>query len=162
MRFQMIDKILEFVPGEKIVGVKCITRSEDFLEYHFVGYPVMPGVLIVESMAQFSGYLLSKTKQLNGEYVFAILSIIEKAKFSNMVRPGEQLKIVATIDSEKDDSAVVTAMATENDDRIVQAKLLFTFFHVPGKNTEEKLQVQRKMFSWIEEQEIFKASTGLL
>ena len=162
MRFQMIDQILEMIPGEKIVGIKCVTRSEDFLEHHFAGYPVMPGVLIIEAMAQFSGYLLSKTKQTKGEYVLAVLSIVEKAKFSTMARPGDQLTIVAKIDTEKDDSASVIATASIGDKKIVQAKLVFTFFHIQGESNEEKHKIQHEMFSWIEEREIFKRKQAFL
>lgn len=162
MRFQMIDKILEIIPGEKIVGVKCISRSEDFLEHHFVGHPVMPGVLIIESMAQLSGYLLSKTKQLKGQYVFAILSIVEKAKFSNMARPGDQILITSRIDSAKKDSASVIASATIEGKRAVSAHMLFSFYSIQGKNEAEKRKMQYEMFQWIEEREIFQRKPEFL
>jgi 3-hydroxymyristoyl/3-hydroxydecanoyl-(acyl carrier protein) dehydratase len=138
MRFYLIDRIYQFIPGEKIEGVKCITRSEDFLEQHFPGYPVMPGVLIIEAMAQLSGYMLSKSKEKEGDYLFALLSMIRNAKFHKLVTPGDQLRIQAHIMKDAADSALVKAEASVDGTKTTEAQLLFIYKPVKGDTLPEK------------------------
>ncbi len=88
--FLLIDKIVEIKAGEKAVAVKNVTINEPFFQGHFPNYPIMPGVLIVEAMAQAAGVLafLSGAK---GNSVFFMS--IEKAKFRKPVVPGDQLRM---------------------------------------------------------------------
>jgi 3-hydroxyacyl-[acyl-carrier-protein] dehydratase len=151
MRFYLFDKITELTLGKSIEGVKCVTRSESFLEQHFPGRPVMPGTLIVEAMAQLSGYLLSKSRQAEGRYVFSILSLLEKVKFYEMVGPGEQIKIKAEIEKEKEDSAVVNATAAVNGEKVVSAQMLFYCFEIDGVDAEAKKTVLDRMFAGVED-----------
>lgn len=150
MRFYLVDQVTCLKPGEIAEGIKCVTKSEDFLEQHFPGYPVMPGVLILESMAQLSGYLFSKTKESKGEYVFAILSIVEKAKFYNMACPGDQIKIVSKIDREREESGSVHAKAFVNGKKIAEARMMFVFFPVEGENDLDKKAILKSKFVGLE------------
>ncbi|MBE0535042.1 MAG: beta-hydroxyacyl-ACP dehydratase [Phycisphaerae bacterium] len=92
MRFFLIDKITEWQVGERAGAVKNVALSEDFFDDHFPRRPIMPGVLIVEGMAQLSGLLLEAgLKQKYGQSAKAILTVLERTKFREMVRPGDTL-----------------------------------------------------------------------
>lgn len=89
--FLLVDKITEFVPGEKIVGMKNVTINEPFFNGHFPEHPVMPGVLIVEAMAQTGGIMLLNTMSNPEEYV-AYFASIDNVKFRKPVMPGDTLR----------------------------------------------------------------------
>lgn len=89
--FLLVDKILELEPGVKAVGIKNVTINEHFFQGHFPDFPVMPGVLIVEAMAQVAGILAFKSGAKEGSSVFFMS--IEKAKFRKPVVPGDQLRL---------------------------------------------------------------------
>ncbi len=89
--FLLIDKVKEVVINEKAVGVKHVTINEGFFEGHFPSYPVMPGVLIIEAMAQTAACLVSYSNQnLQAEKV-VFLTGVENAKFKKTVNPGSEL-----------------------------------------------------------------------
>ncbi|MBI4687106.1 MAG: 3-hydroxyacyl-ACP dehydratase FabZ [Nitrospirae bacterium] len=88
--FLLIDKIVEIKAGEKAVAVKNVTINEPFFQGHFPNYPIMPGVLIVEAMAQAAGVLAFQSGA-KGNSVFFMS--IEKAKFRKPVVPGDQLRM---------------------------------------------------------------------
>jgi 3-hydroxymyristoyl/3-hydroxydecanoyl-(acyl carrier protein) dehydratase/protein-S-isoprenylcysteine O-methyltransferase Ste14 len=90
MRFLLVDAILEWEPGKQAKGVKNVSLSEDFFDDHFPLKPIMPGVLIVEGMAQLSGLLLEESMKRSGRKVKALMSMMEKAKFRYPVYPGSQ------------------------------------------------------------------------
>jgi len=91
--FLLIDKIIEVEPGKKAVGIKNVTANEPFFQGHFPGNPIMPGVLIVEALAQtacVAGLLLEENKGKLG-----LFSGIESMKFRRQVVPGDTLKLEA-------------------------------------------------------------------
>lgn len=92
--FLLIDRIIELTPNERAVGLKNVTINEPFFQGHFPDYPIMPGVLIVEAMAQVSGVLAFKSGE-NGKSVYFMS--IEKAKFRKPVVPGDQLRFEVTV-----------------------------------------------------------------
>ncbi|MBS3740711.1 MAG: bifunctional UDP-3-O-[3-hydroxymyristoyl] N-acetylglucosamine deacetylase/3-hydroxyacyl-ACP dehydratase [Candidatus Cloacimonetes bacterium] len=87
----LVDKITEFVPGEKIIGIKNVTSNEPFFQGHFPDHPVMPGVLIIEAMAQTGGILVLNEFDNPEDYV-AYFVTIDKVKFRKIVVPGDQLR----------------------------------------------------------------------
>jgi beta-hydroxyacyl-ACP dehydratase FabZ len=93
--FLLVDRITEFVPGQRIVGLKQVTANEHFFQGHFPGAPVMPGVLIVEAMAQVGAvYAL---QQIEGrEQKLVLFSGIDNARFRRPVVPGDTLTITVT------------------------------------------------------------------
>ncbi len=94
--FLLVDRILEFTPGEKIVGIKNVTINEPFFQGHFPNYPIMPGVLIIEAMAQVAAILSMKSpKGKEGDLIFLVG--IDKAKFRKPVFPGDQIKIAVEV-----------------------------------------------------------------
>jgi beta-hydroxyacyl-ACP dehydratase FabZ len=89
--FLLVDRILEFEERKRVVGIKNVTFNEPFFQGHFPGHPVMPGVLIVEAMAQVGGVLLmGAISDLESRVVY-IMSL-DKVKFRKPVRPGDQLR----------------------------------------------------------------------
>jgi 3-hydroxyacyl-[acyl-carrier-protein] dehydratase len=93
--FLLVDRILEMVPGTKATGIKNITINEEFFRGHFPGQPIMPGVLIIEALAQVSGVLAFHSGATPSKSVYFMS--IEKAKFRRPVVPGDQLKLEVTI-----------------------------------------------------------------
>jgi len=90
--FLLIDRIIEFVPTKRLVAIKNVTCNEPFFQGHFPGYPLMPGVLIVEAMAQAGGIILLHEIP-DREKKLVVFTGIERAKFRRPVTPGDQLRI---------------------------------------------------------------------
>jgi 3-hydroxyacyl-[acyl-carrier-protein] dehydratase len=92
----MLDRILDFVPGERATGLKNVTINEPFFAGHFPGFPVMPGVLIIESMAQTAATLVVQTlgKEAEGKLVYFMT--IDEARFRKPVTPGDSLHVHVT------------------------------------------------------------------
>lgn len=89
LSFRFIDRVLEISPGESIVALKNVTSNEPHLQGHFPGNPIMPGVLLLEAMAQTAGLLLPAGSS-------AFLAQIKEARFRRPVVPGDQIRIEAT------------------------------------------------------------------
>lgn len=89
--FLLVDRILEIEEGKRAVGLKNVTINENFFQGHFPDYPVMPGVLIVEAMAQVGAVALLKKPDFAGKLAF--LTGIDKMKFRRQVVPGDQLRL---------------------------------------------------------------------
>ena len=88
--FLLVDRIIDLQPGKSITGIKNVTFNEPFFQGHFPGQPIMPGVLIIEAMAQVAG-VMAFCSGVEGKSVYFMS--IEKAKFRRPVVPGDQLKI---------------------------------------------------------------------
>jgi 3-hydroxyacyl-[acyl-carrier-protein] dehydratase len=87
--FALVDRIIEYVPGKRAVGIKNVTFNEPHFQGHFPGRPLMPGVMIVEAMAQVGGIVLTQLPDMEGGlFVFAG---IDKVRFRRPVVPGDQL-----------------------------------------------------------------------
>ncbi len=90
--FLLVDRIVELEPRKRIVGIKNVTINEPFFLGHFPGFPVMPGVLIIEAMAQTGGILVLRDIP-NSKDKLVLFAAIEKAKFRRPVFPGDQLRM---------------------------------------------------------------------
>jgi len=94
--FLLIDRVVEFERGKRLVAIKNVTMNEPFFQGHFPGYPLMPGVLIVEAMAQ-AGAIIMLHEIPDREKKLAVFTGIEKAKFRRPVTPGDQLRIEVVV-----------------------------------------------------------------
>ena len=90
--FLLIDRVVEFEPKQRLVAIKNVTINEPFFQGHFPGAPIMPGVLVIEAMAQ-AGAVLMMSEFEDRHSKLALFTGIEKAKFRNQVVPGDQIRI---------------------------------------------------------------------
>lgn len=120
----LVDKIVELEAGEKVVGIKNVTINEEFFQGHYPDHPIMPGVLILESMAQVSGFLMKNTFD-NPEEKIPFFAGIDKAKFRKPVIPGDQLRIESKILRSRKSIAKVSAKAFVGEKLAAEAELLF-------------------------------------
>ena len=91
--FLLVDRAEEYLPHTSIVGIKCVTVNEPFFQGHFPGYPVMPGVLIVEAMAQTGAVLMSKSLDVDTEGKTIFFVSLDNCKFRTPVRPGDVIRL---------------------------------------------------------------------
>ena len=96
--FLMIDRVVDVVPDRSAIGIKNVSVNESFFQGHFPGHPVMPGVLIIESMAQTAAVLVVETLGPDAAGKLVYFMSIEAAKFRRPVQPGDQLRIHVTKD----------------------------------------------------------------
>lgn len=124
----LIDKIVEMIPGEKVIGIKNVTVNEPFFQGHFPKRPVMPGVLIIEAMAQAGGFLILNTVEdpLTKNMFFAS---IERARFRKPVIPGDQLRMELIMVKYRLNTCKIEGKAFVGDE--VVAELAYTASVVP-------------------------------
>ena len=122
MRYLLIDRILRLEVGKRLVAVKNISLSEDFFTYHFVGSPVMPGALLIESMAQAATALLELSSDMRKK---ALLVMVDSPKFRTLLRPGDQLQITVTVASRDNDLVRTSASVKLGDLAAADAFLVF-------------------------------------
>lgn len=91
--FLLVDKIIELEPGKRSVGIKNVTMNEPFFQGHFPGFPVMPGVLIIEAMAQVAAILAYQTAEGGAKDKVSYFMAIDNARFRKPVKPGDTLRI---------------------------------------------------------------------
>ena len=92
--FLLVDRLVEVFPGESAIGIKNVTANEPFFQGHFPGRPVMPGVLIVEAMAQTAAVIVVASLGGTAEGKLVYFMAIENARFRKPVEPGDQLRLV--------------------------------------------------------------------
>ncbi len=128
--FLLVDRILEIEKGKRIVGIKNVTFNEEFFQGHFPGNPVMPGVLIVEAMAQVAAIgLLGVVPEHEKKLLY--LSAVDRCKFRRPVLPGDQLRIEAQILNLKTRVCKCRAVATVEGAVCAEAELLSTLVDRP-------------------------------
>jgi 3-hydroxyacyl-[acyl-carrier-protein] dehydratase len=99
VRYVLLDRITTLQPPELARGIKCVALSDDCFADHFPGHPIMPGALIIESLAQLAGVLLEATmrERRGNDGLHALLTMIDRAKFRHVVRPGDRLELEARV-----------------------------------------------------------------
>ena len=138
MRWLLVDSIDDLVPGERVAGRKCWTVDEPFFADHFPRFPVVPGVLLLEALAQLAGKLIGYTvRQQRGDWPFPVLSMMNGIKFRRFVRPDQEVFLEATITSLREEMAVVNVRAKCDGKVTTQAEQIFVFNVVPLDNPED-------------------------
>ncbi len=121
--FLLVDKIVECVPGESAKGLKCVTADEPFFQGHFPGYRVMPGVLIIEALAQVGAAAILTEEKNKGK--LALFGGIKNARFKRQVRPGDVLELECRLTARKGPVGFGTAQARVEGKLACGAELTF-------------------------------------
>ncbi len=131
--FLLVDRVVEIVPGQKLVGYKNVTTNEPFFNGHFPGHPVMPGVLILEALAQACAILAYKSESMDPSQKVTYLMAIDGAKFRKPVVPGDRLELAVEVTRHKGAVWKQNGVATVDGKVVAQAEFLAT---VVDKNQE--------------------------
>lgn len=126
--FLLVDRVLELDPHQRILAMKNVTANEPFFQGHFPGHPVMPGVLVVEAMAQAGGLLTQLSLQQDGntgkqEKLFYLVKV-DNARFSKMVVPGDQLMLEVRLKRQIRNMAQYESVARVDGKEVASAEIL--------------------------------------
>ena len=127
--FALVDRIVDGEVGKWAKGIKCVTVNEPFFQGHFPQYHVMPGVLIVEAMAQVGGVALLSMPENKGK--LALFGGIKNARFRRQVTPGDVLEIECTLTKQKGPVGIGEAKATVDGQVAATAELTFALVNAP-------------------------------
>jgi 3-hydroxyacyl-[acyl-carrier-protein] dehydratase len=119
----LVDRVEELEPGKRAVGYKNVTMNEQIFQGHYPGKPIMPGVLMVEALAQLGGIAILSLDKYKGKK--PILGAIRNAKFRRMVVPGDVLKLEIEIVKVKGPAGIGKGTATVNGEKAVEAEITF-------------------------------------
>lgn len=121
--FLLVDRIVELEPGKRAVGLKNVTINEHFFQGHFPSYPVMPGVLIVEALAQTGGIALGTLEEYQGRIAF--FAGIDKVRFKRQVKPGDTLRLEAELTQLRRSIGTASVTATVDGDIACKGDIMF-------------------------------------
>jgi 3-hydroxyacyl-[acyl-carrier-protein] dehydratase len=119
----LIDRIIEIEPMKRAVGIKNVTANEQFFQGHFPGKPIMPGVLLLEAMAQVSGVPLLIADEYRGK--LAVFAGIDRVKFRRPVVPGDQVRMVAEIVKARGTMGKTWVEAFVDGELVAEAEFMF-------------------------------------
>jgi beta-hydroxyacyl-ACP dehydratase FabZ len=123
--FLLIDRVLEILPGEKVVALKNVSMNEPFFQGHFPGNPIMPGVLIIEAMAQAGAVLFSSELEEKHDNLFYFMGM-DKVKFRKIVVPGDQLILEVKVIRQRSKAVKMAGTANVNQKIVAEAEILAT------------------------------------
>ena len=128
MRFTLIDRVCDLEPGAKIVAIKNLSLAEEYLADHFPGFPVMPGVLMLEAMTQAAAWLIRVSEDFAHSTV--ILKEAKNVKYVNFVEPGQTLRVTAEIMGQDEREVKVKAQGDVDDVQAVSARLVLARYNL--------------------------------
>lgn len=126
--FLLVDKIVELEPGKRAVGIKNVTINEPFFQGHFPGNPIMPGVLMVEALAQVAGVTMLSLEEYQGK--LGVFTGIDEVRFKRQVVPGDTLRMEVEILAVKRNIAKVQAAAYVGEEVACKGELMFALIDV--------------------------------
>ena len=127
--FLLVDRVIELEPGQRAVGIKNVTMGDPFFQGHFPRYPVMPGVLIVEALAQVGAVGLLTTEQFKGQ--LALFAGIEKVRFKRQVKPGDTLRLEVDLGQVRRGIGTGTGTATVAGELACRGEFMFAVIPAP-------------------------------
>ena len=120
MRYLLVDRITALDPGNKIIGVKNVAMSEDFLEFHFPKNPIMPGIMLLEALVQLSGWLEAASSDF---LKWFLVSRVLKCSFYGFVLPGDQVELSVSVGpAPSNDLRIYSGAAKVNGKRKIRAE----------------------------------------
>ncbi|MDR4890165.1 3-hydroxyacyl-[acyl-carrier-protein] dehydratase FabZ [Bacillus sp. HNG] len=128
--FLLVDRILELEEGKRALGIKNVTANEEFFNGHFPDYPVMPGVLIVEALAQVGAVAMLKKEENKGRLAF--FAGIDNCRFKKQVVPGDQLRLEVEITRLRGSIGKGKGIATVDGELVCETEIMFAL----GEKTE--------------------------
>jgi 3-hydroxyacyl-[acyl-carrier-protein] dehydratase len=129
--FLLVDRIVEMVPMKRAVGIKSVSMGEPFFQGHFPDYPVMPGVLIVEAIAQVGAVLMLSEEAYRGKTAF--FAGIDNVRFKRQVKPGDVLRLEVEIGQVRRSIGTGTGQATVNGELACRGEFMFALGPAPDR-----------------------------
>jgi len=128
--FLLVDRIVEMTPGQRAVGIKSVSMGEPFFQGHFPNYPVMPGVLIVEAIAQVGAVLMLSADEYKNKMAF--FAGIDNVRFKRQVKPGEVLRLEVEIGQVRRSIGTGTGQATVDGELACRGEFMFALAPAPS------------------------------
>ncbi len=127
--FLLVDRVVELEPGRRAVGLKNVTMGDPFFQGHFPSYPVMPGVLIVEALAQVGAVALLTTPEFAGK--LALFAGIDNVRFKRQVKPGDRLRLAVELSQIRRGIGAGTGQATVDGELACKGEFMFGIVPAP-------------------------------
>jgi len=143
VRFSLIDRIVALEPGKSIQAVKNLSLAEEYLGDHFPGFPVMPGVLMVESLVQSAAWLMRQTEGFR--YSVVLLQEARAIRFNNFVSPGKTLQVACDVQKHDERTYTLKGAGTVDGNSAVSAKLILQQFNLADRNPELQASDERRI-----------------
>jgi 3-hydroxyacyl-[acyl-carrier-protein] dehydratase len=151
MRFHLVDRILEVVPGRSIRALKNLTLGEEYLADHFPTFPVMPGVLMLQTLVEAATWLLRITEEFR--YSVITLREVKGVKYGSFMEPGRQMQIQVDLTEQEEKSAWFKGKGEVEGQSVVSARFCLTRYNLREGNQDlvgldqRILQQQRELYS---------------
>lgn len=132
MRFNLVDRILEVTPGKSIRAAKNLTLGEEYLADHFPSFPVMPGVLMLQTLVEAGSWLLRITEDFR--YSVIALREVKNVKYGTFMEPGRQMVVTAELTAQKDGRVEFKGRGEVESGQTVSAKFVVTQYNLRDRN----------------------------
>jgi len=143
VRFSLIDRIVAIEPGNTIQAVKNLSLAEEYLADHFPGFPVMPGVLMVESLVQSGAWLMRHTEDF--QYSTILLKEARAVRFNNFVVPGKALHVECNVHKRDERTYTFKASGTVDGASTISARITLEQFNLAERNPELRSSDERRV-----------------
>jgi 3-hydroxyacyl-[acyl-carrier-protein] dehydratase len=153
MRFLLVDRILTLEPGRSITAIKNVSAAEEYLADHFPGYPVLPGVMMLECLVQTGAWLMRSTDGFRFSTI--LLKQAKALKYNNFVQPGQTLTVTAAVHERGDREYILKGSGTVGGKSTFSARVTLEQFNLADRNSalavsdQSRIEEMRRRFSEI-------------